>query len=269
MSLTKSDTLRVQGASLFYEVRGTGPLLLMIAGGGGGGDGFNGIANPLADRYTVVTYDRRGYYRSTLDDPREDVRLEMHSDDAHRLLALLSTAAAYVFGSSAGALIGLDLVARYPQQVRTLVAHEPPAYYLLPEPGQPREDPLEIYRREGGLAALKQMAAQIGVTYEQREPGVELPQASPQSAANAEALFSYTYQAVRRYRLDIAALAAAPTRIVLAGGSAGREYVGYRCAAAVADRLGKTVVEFPSHHAGYMSHPRAFAERLHDVLCDE
>jgi pimeloyl-ACP methyl ester carboxylesterase len=242
----------------------------MIAGGGGGGSGaWNGFVNYLTDAYSVVTYDRRGSLRSTLDNPVEGIPLEIHSEDAHRLLTELSTEPAYVLGSSAGALIGLDLVARHPEQVRTLVAHEPPAHYLLPDAEQPQEDPLETYRREGGLAALKQYWAQTGVNYENREPGVELPQRSPQGISNANALFAYTFLAVRRYRLDIAALLAAPTRIVLAGGSAGREYVGYQGATAVAELLGTVVVEFPSDHVGYITHPKAFAGRLHNVLDDE
>jgi pimeloyl-ACP methyl ester carboxylesterase len=270
MSLTKSDTLRVPGANLYYEVRGSGPLLLMIAGGGGGGSGdWNGFVNHLTDAYTIVTYDRRGSLRSTLDNPVEDIPLEIHSDDAYRLLTKLSTEPAYVFGSSAGALIGLDLVTRHPELVCTLVAHEPPAHYLLPDTEQSQENPLETYHREGGLAALKQYAEKIGVSHENREPGVEFPQRSPQGTANADALFKYTFLAVRRYRLDIAALLAASTRIVLAGGSAGKEYVGYRCAVAVAEGLGTTVVDFPSNHVGYITHPGAFAERLHDVLSNE
>lgn len=270
MSLTKSGTLRMPGASLYYEVRGSGPLLLMIAGGGGGGAGdWNGFVNYLTDAYTVVTYDRRGALRSTLDAPVEDILLETHGDDAHRLLAELSTEPAYVFGSSAGALVGLDLVARHPEQVRTLVAHEPPAHYLLPDEEPSQEDPLEIYRREGGLAALRRYMGRGSMNYEDREPGVEVPQVSREGAANADAFFKYTFLAVRRYRLDFAALSAAPTRIVLAGGSAGREDRAYRCAVAVAEHLGTTVEEFPSHHAGYMTHPRAFAEQLRNVLGDE
>lgn len=112
MSLTKHDTLRVPGAHLAYEVSGEGPLLLMIAGGSGGGGGFTGIADHLADQYTVVTYDRRGFGSSTLDDPQADVSVQRHSDDAHALLAALTTEPASVFGSSAGALIGRSSLTR-------------------------------------------------------------------------------------------------------------------------------------------------------------
>ncbi len=173
-----------------------------------------------------------------------------------------------MFGTSAGALVGLDLVAHHSEQVRLLVAHEPPAHYLLPEEDLSQEHSLEIYRREGGLAALRRYAARIGINYEDREPGVALPLGSREEAANADAFFQYTFLAVRRYRLDFAALAAAPTQIVLAGGSAGRAYRAYRCTLAVAERLGTTVVEFPSDHMGYMTHPQAFAERLREVLGD-
>ncbi len=266
MNVTKSSTLRVPGASLSYEVRGSGPLLLMIAGGGGGRAGFNGIANYLADSYTCVLYDRRGAFRSLLDNPNEDVSMETHSDDAHRLLAELTSEPAYVFGSSGGALVGLDLVARHPEQVRTLIAHEPPAGYLLPETEHPKEDLFEIYRREGGPAALARLTVLNGINYEIREPGVELTSTPEERTANADALFKYTFPAIHHYRLDFAALLAAPTRIVIANGSTGREYIGYHGATTVAEHLGTAVVKFPSHHVGYMTHPRAFAERLLDVL---
>jgi pimeloyl-ACP methyl ester carboxylesterase len=262
-----SSTLRVPGAGLAYQVCGSGPLLLLIAGGGGGSASFQGLVNRLSDSYTLVTYNRRGAIGSPLDDPEEDVSLETQSEDAHRLLAELTREPAVVFGSSAGALIGLDLVARHPEQVHTLVAHEPPTEYLLPDGAQAfPEDALDLYHREGGRVALQRFIAYNGMNYEDREPGVELAAAQAESAANADAFFRYNLLAVRGYRLDFAALVAAPTRIVLAGGETGRAYVGYRGATAVAERLGTSVVEFPGHHVGYLTHPRAFAERLRDVL---
>ncbi len=218
MSLTKQDTLRVPGAHLAYEVRGEGPLLLMIAGGGGEGGGFTGIADHLAEQYTVVTYDRRGAGRSTLDDPQADMSVQMHSNDAHTLLAALTTEPALVFGSSAGALIGLDLVVRYPQQVRLLVAHEPAA--------------------PGDLACFRS------------GPGAP----------------SGDLSAIRRYQLDLAALASVLSKIVLASGSAGQAFLPSQCTVALAERLGTDVVAFPSHHTGYITHPRAFAERLREEL---
>jgi pimeloyl-ACP methyl ester carboxylesterase len=272
LNRTQSEFLRVPGASLYYEMRGSGPLLLMIAGGDGGGGGFDALAGQLASHFTVVTYDRRGSFKSTLDEPVGDMRLETHSDDAHRLLdAVVGPAAApaYVFGSSAGALIGLDLAIRYPEGVRVLVAHEPPVEGLLPEFDRFQDDMLATYQREGAMPAMMKFMASLSVNYADLEPGVELPQRDTRRPGSGEAFFAYTFQPVHRYRLDLAALAAAPTHIVLAAGSAAPASMGYRCTAALAERLGVSLVEFPSHHAGYVSHPKAFAERLRSVLADE
>ena len=263
MNTTKIDTLRVLGASLYYEIRGRGPVLLLIGAGAADAASFNGIAAHLAGQYTVVSYDRRGYSRSPLDDLEEEQRIETHSDDAHRLLALLSTEPAYVFGSSGGALIGLDLAIRYPEQIRTLVSHEPPVGGLLPDAERPRMP----------LRDPQKFAASIGVSYDDREPDAEMPHELPEAkarlAANRAFLLAHEAPMYPRYTLDIAALAAAPTRIVIAAGQASRGYFPYRIATRLSERLGTAVVEFPSHHAGYVSHPRAFAEQLRNVLGGE
>jgi len=119
----KTETLQVPGASLYYEVRGSGPVLLMIPGGPMDADGFKDIADRLADDYTVVTYDCRGNSRSPMQGSWDDLTVGLFADDAHRLLDAVGTDQADVLGSSGGATYALDLVARYPGRVRTLVAH--------------------------------------------------------------------------------------------------------------------------------------------------
>jgi len=136
MSETKTATLKVPGASLYYEVTGSGPVLLMIPGAPADAGAFAGIAAQLADRYTVVSYDWRGSARSPLDEPPDlphGLPMQVQGDDAARLLAALGDGPAYVLGCSSGALTGLDLAARHPGRVDTLVAHEPPAMNLLPD----------------------------------------------------------------------------------------------------------------------------------------
>src|SRR3954466_1733836 len=133
MNKTAINTLRVPGATLSYEVYGTGPILLLIPGGGNDAHAFDSIVRRLADQYTVVAYSRRGLSQSTLDDPEEVQQVGVHSDDAHRLLKKLGSdyEPAFVFGSSGGAVVGLDLVARYPGQIHTLIAHEPPTHLAI------------------------------------------------------------------------------------------------------------------------------------------
>jgi pimeloyl-ACP methyl ester carboxylesterase len=132
MSATKEDTLRVAGTTLFYRVTGSGPTLLMLPGGHADADTAKTLCEQLVDNHVVVTYDRRRLSRSKIDRPVDSLTLATHSDDAHCPLGALTNEPALVFGSSMGALIGLDLVTRHPEQVRILVAHEPPAWDLLP-----------------------------------------------------------------------------------------------------------------------------------------
>jgi len=54
-----THALDVPGARLYYERRRSGPLLLII-GSPMGTTGFTGLAEAMAGRYTVVTYDPRG-----------------------------------------------------------------------------------------------------------------------------------------------------------------------------------------------------------------
>lgn len=275
MHEVQKHTLAVPGANLYYEVRGSGPVLLMIHGGGGDADNFF-CANHLADRYTVVTYDRRSHSRSQSADVAEAYRVETHSDDAHRLLATLTDEPAYVFSSSAGAVIGLDLALRHPDQIRMLIPHEPPLPQLLPDAEQAEarqiiEELEENHRRAGVLPALKQFSSRLGLPFA-GEIGAHQPSAEEMQQFIANMTFLMTYEApgIRRYTLDVdklkMALKAAPMQILPAGGSTSKEYFPYHCAAALAAQLGAEIVAFPGDHVGYTIYHEAFAARLHDVL---
>lgn len=272
MTEKKNNTLSVPGARLYYEVRGAGPVLLMLAGGHGDADTINPLASHLAGQFTVVTYDRRGLSRSRLDNPSEAISIESHSDDAHLLLAALTAEPAFVFGNSIGALIGLDLTASHPAQVRLLVAHEPPHPALLAGAERAHaEETLrnmeETYRSAGAMAAFQLLVADIGVKYDHLEPGVEPPQRTGQAAANLNFFFEHDLPAVIRYKLDMAMLeAVSKRRIRPAGGHSSRGTWPNLCAVALANRLGTGIVEFPSDHVGYMTHPRAFAASLGEAL---
>jgi pimeloyl-ACP methyl ester carboxylesterase len=271
MCTTNVDMLRVPGASLHYRKRGSGPLLLLLQGGDGDAEGSNGIADHLADYYTVVTYDRRGLSRSKIDDSVETLRLATHTDDVHYLLAALTAEPVYVFGASLGALMGLDLAARFPKQVRTLVAHEPPATQLLRDAERARalrdqEEVEEAFHREGIAAAMKKFVVMAGLNFEDREPDVELPRPGPERAANLRFFLSHDAPAVRLYKLDLAALQATPTKIVVAAGRTSGAALAHQCANALANRLGIPIVEFPGGHGGFLTHPRAFATKLREVF---
>ena len=140
LSTPTVHTIAVPGARLHCEVRGTGPLLLVVGSPMASAE-FAPLADALATDHTVVTYDPRGHARSTIDNPDDDATPEQRADDLVALLDALGAESADVFGSSGGAVTGLALVARHPARVRTLVAHEPPLLELLPDPDSSARPP--------------------------------------------------------------------------------------------------------------------------------
>jgi pimeloyl-ACP methyl ester carboxylesterase len=260
----------VPGASLHYKARGSGPLLLLLQGGDGDADGSDALAGHLASDYTVLSYDRRGLSRSPVSDPAAAIDMTTHSEDASRLLAAVTSDPALVLGTSLGAMLGLDLISRHPGQVRLLVAHEPPATGLLPEPERSQatrdqEEVEELYRREGIAAAMRKFMAVAGIRFDDREPDASIPQPRPGRIANLEFFLTHDAPAVRRYQLDLPALHKAAARIVPAAGASTQSFPRH-CAQALADELGRPLAEFPGGHSGFMLRPRAFAARLHEIL---
>ncbi|NUR26970.1 MAG: alpha/beta fold hydrolase [Catenulispora sp.] len=235
-------------SDLRRRVIGSGPPLLMISPGAGRASALRGIAEHLAGTFTVVTYDR--------DSTRERPSIAAHADDADRLLEPFGPA--YVFGTSIGALIGLELAVRHADNVRALVAHEPPLPYLLPADERPRLDLHQSFRADGAETALRAFAARVGVD-----------RVSPSSPESAEYFLGTELGSgmLARYRPDLDALAG--IRVVPAGGVEGRAFFPFRCAAELAHRLGTPLAEFPGNHAGFVAHPSAFAARLAQALIKE
>jgi pimeloyl-ACP methyl ester carboxylesterase len=270
----KAETLPVPGASLYYEVRGSGPVLLMIPGGPMDAGGFREIAERLADSYTVVTYDCRGNSRSPMQGSWDELTVGLAADDAHRLLDVFGPDQAYVLGSSGGATYGLDLVARYPGRVRTLVAHEPPVSELLPDAARYHalnEQIGETYRSQGTFAALQ--IFMNGVGFGSDEPPAQGEQTAEAAAAEARVggnlgLFAgRLIPVIGNYQPDLAALQRSSTRILVGVGDESTPgQMVYQTAHALAERLGSQPVHFPGGHGGFSDHPDGFAAVLREVL---
>jgi pimeloyl-ACP methyl ester carboxylesterase len=271
---TEASRLAVPGAALYYEVSGSGPVLLMIPGGPADADTFVDQAALLGDRYRVVRYDPRGLSRSALDQPPDELSVETQADDAHVLLAAMGGGPAYVFGSSGGAHVGLSLVASHPEQVDTLVAHEPPAAELLPPEVQQRTFPREVYdvyKKDGVGPAMQVFLARMGMGggQEPAGPPSDLPPEAQEAMArmqrNVEFWLAHTFLGIGTFVPDTDALRSGPSRVVVA---VGQETGGLlpQCARALAGRLGTQPVTFPGDHGGFSGQPAAFAEKLDQVL---
>jgi pimeloyl-ACP methyl ester carboxylesterase len=265
----------VPGATLYCERRGQGPLLLLVPGGSGDAGGFAMVADALAGDFTVVSYDRRGFGRSRLAAPPDDgVRLAADVGDARGLLEHFGGGRGLVMGSSSGAIVGLELLARHPEAVERLVAHEPPLVGLLPDGADQLaffDRVFATFERDGVDAALQQFNQHIGAEpMPVPPPGAKLPPHVAELIDRLKAnLAFFMVHELRQYPAtapDLAALAAAGAKLVLAGGAAGRQHVPYRPNLVLAERLGTEVVDFPGDHIGYVQHPAEFAARLTEVI---
>ncbi|GGS24279.1 hydrolase [Streptomyces nojiriensis] len=265
-------SLRVNGATLHYEVRGRGPLLLLVPGGTGGAASFDGIADDLAAEYTVATYDPRGMSRSTLDDPDAEQHVAEHADDAARILDLLSPGApARVFGTSSGAIVALHLLTARAERLVRVVAHEPPVVEVLPDAPDHRllvARVQETLRTEGLMPAMAVFAAGLRKDGDTAGPGAEVGLPS-QAAARAERTMADLPYFVGRivpgfmsYVPDIGRLETLADRLTLACGQDSRGELPYRPAAFLAERLGTELLHFPGGHTGLTTHPAGFGELL-------
>lgn len=270
-SRSETHTLNVPGARLHYETRGSGPVLLMV-GAPMGAAGFTALAQRLATERTVVTYDPRGLGRSSVDDPETDVTPELMADDLRHLLAEVAGGPVELFGSSGGGTTGLALVSRYPENVRTLVAHEPPLLSVLPDAADLLTGVDEVRRvlRDAGPApAFARFlrlsgSAPVGPV---GPPGSGDAAERDRAVARDGGMFlSHFVRPLSVYRPDVAALRTVPTRVVIAAGETSRGQSPQRAAAVLADELNTPLVVFPDGHAGFLHEPDAFAKALLSVL---
>lgn len=275
--MTQSATMTAQyldvpGARLYYEVMGAGPVLLFIPGGAADAGGFLPMAERLADTFTVVRYDPRGISRSALADP-VDVAVETHADDARRLLATVASAPAIVFGHSGGAVISLALVEQAPQQVGTLIAHEPPLTELLPADDPRRSEAQEIVRifqEEGPEAAMMRFMQAAGMDGPPPEMSPEAEAFMMEQMARMEQnvpFFLGHYLApITSFTPDIGKLRSASTEVLVGVGADSEGQETWDTTLALAERLGIEPVVFPGDHIGMATQPDAFAARLREVL---
>jgi pimeloyl-ACP methyl ester carboxylesterase len=275
MTTKTLNQVSVPGATLHYEVSGSGPVLLLISGGGTDAAAFDGIVPQLAEQYTVVTYDPRGNSRSPYAGKPADERVDQAAEDALAVLdAVGAEGPAYVFGSSSGAITGMELLVRHPDRVRLLVAHEPPAVELLPDATSSREFFLEVYetyRRDGRAAADRMFFGGIGVDEADELPPLEdLPpefrEVMERMDANSDVFYEHKLLPFTTYRPDVAALAALEDKLVPAVGHESSEVLPAEPILALSERLGWSVVAFPGGHGGYTSDPFEFATLLLRVL---
>jgi pimeloyl-ACP methyl ester carboxylesterase len=263
------DVLEVPGARLHYEVRGSGPLVVLVAAPMDARS-FEPLADLLADEYTVLTTDPRGIFRSRVADPDADATVELRADDLARLIAHLDRGPAAVLGSSGGAVSALALAQFHPGAVHTVIAHEPPLDELVEDREELRARTLEMietYRSGDARGAFRQFLAIANIelpeeVFEMMTGG----ERDPQSVADQRFQYEHMLLPTVSFVPDTASLRAGRARIVVGIGEQSAGELCDRTSRALAERLGVAPTMFPGDHVGFAQDPKAFAARLREVL---
>jgi len=278
--MATAHTVDAPGAPLSSEVRGSGPLLLVL-GAPMSAAHFAPLADALAGDHTVVTTDPRGISGSPVDDPEQDSTPDLRADDVAAILDDLGADAADVFGSSGGAVTGLALVARHPSRVRTLVAHEPPLLTLLPDAAEQLAMTDEIVatcHRDGPGAAFAKFMAQAGFVGGGDESGDDesggddgapVPQegeSSEEELRDGVRFLTHELSGTVRYAPDVDALTAGPARVVVGLGADSGALLTQHTTTALTTLLGTEPTIFPGDHGGFLGQPAEFAEALRKAL---
>ncbi|WP_327698410.1 alpha/beta fold hydrolase [Streptomyces sp. NBC_00459] len=261
-----------------YDVRGTGPVLLIIPGGAGHPMGLENPTALLSEHFTVVTYDPLGLAHGRLGKPVEEQRVEWWSEGAARVLdaVLPEGESAYVFGTSAGAVAALDLASRHPARLRHVVAHEPPVVTVLPDAERQRAMFTEVrdtYRARGVEAASARMTAGLEERALTEQELAKLSDAAEQPPSLSDELATPMAISLTRvlvpftsYAPDLGALSAPSPRLTVAMGIDSAGQLLHRTATVLARRTGSAARQFPGGHLGLLTHPAEFAARLRETL---
>jgi pimeloyl-ACP methyl ester carboxylesterase len=255
----------VDGGELYVSSIGDGPPLLMISGGIGAADDYRALVKQFSDEYTVVTYDRRGHFRST-DHTEGPISVRRHAEDAFAVIEYIDAGEATVFGTSAGAQIGLELAVRHPEALVELVAHEPPAVRLMPDADRwlaEAAEQVSLARSGDLLGAFTLFASQIA--------GAGLPGLRTVRLSNKQEwafLFDREVTSFLGYLPDLAALRKSRVDITPIAGVGSRGRYHYQPAKILALELGLPFVEVPGNHLAPQRNPAQFAEALRGLFLE-
>ena len=287
MTVVEAATRSIEapGATVTYDVRGgtsTDQPPLFLLGSPMGAAGFATLAGYFPER-TVITYDPRGAERSTKADPTTASTPDQHADDIHRIIEEVG-APVDLFASSGGAVNALALVATHPEDVRVLIAHEPPLATVLPDAENAKAAVRAIsdsYQTGGFGAGMARFIDITGHRGPFPDDIATRPAPDPKAFGmpaedngdRTDVMLAQNIFGTTHYEPDFNALRGCSTRIVCAAGVESEGEMANRGAHAVAERLGKDVVPFPSHHGGFLGgeygwggEPEAFAAKLRQVL---
>lgn len=167
--VTSSD-----GTTIAYDKKGQGPLLILVLGAMNKRGSGKKLTELLQDRFTVVSYDRRGRGDSTEVQPYTP---EKEVGDLEALIDDLG-GSAYLYGHSSGAILALMAARRLEDKIRKIAVYELP-YNPDPEAIKGhdayREELHQLLAEDKRGDAVALFVKSVGVTDKQIEAMQRLP----------------------------------------------------------------------------------------------
>ncbi len=285
MTETIIRTVEAPGAVLAYDVRepetSSGHRPLFVFGSPMGASGFEQLVGHFGDR-TVITYDPRGMERSTRE-PGSELTAEVHAEDYHRVIDAAQLGPVDAFGSSGGGMCALHWVVAHPEDVRTLVSHEPPLVALLEDREMAikvNADIVDTYQRQGYGPAMAKFIQLVMRQSPLPEDYLDQPAPDPvqfglptEDDGSRDDLLLGGNLAMPPFVPDADVLRVSSVRLIPAIGALGEGGLARRGGQALAELLGVEPVIFPGDHGGFAANewspnndPAAFAAKLRELL---
>lgn len=268
----QSGQVTSEGDTLYFEVRGTGEPLLMIAGATGDGGIYNNVAERLADKYQVITYDRRGNSRSSRKTP-QNFEVGQQARDAVAVIKAAGHQSARIFANSGGAVIALEMAKSQPQAIRSLIVHEPPVIQMLPDAQSLAVKYADINRTvwaDGYAKAYGEFIAFVfGAGPPPRTPAMgKLLDVFARAKNNQEFFMQNEIMPLTFYRPDVEAIKANKVKIKMAAGQVtlDKKFFYGQTAPLLAQQLGCEFVVFPGAHLSFMDIPEQWEPVLRKAL---
>ena len=263
MTITTDDEATTE---LYWEARGAGPAVLLIAGTPGDAGQMAAVADHLAADHLVITYDRRGTSRSVAPSGWSTTTVAEQADDAATVLSCVGVTSAVVFGTSNGAAVALELALRHPGRVTRAIVHEMPLLSVLEDLapvasaiGSIIGPAMEAGRPPAALEAFLRFAFGDGIV------DTWSPDLRDRLFGNAEMAFAVEFPAFQAYRPDADRLSAHGVPVTILVGEDQQAPFIHETARWLADRLGTTVGSAPGAHGPQFSAPAALAATIREI----
>jgi pimeloyl-ACP methyl ester carboxylesterase len=250
---------------LYFERRGDGQPVLLLHATLSSSRQLRPLASRLAERHMVVSVDRRGSGRSTIEGAAEPIPVTAHIDDLAAIIDAEGRGPVAVVGHSYGGCVAIELAAHRPGLVSAVFAYEPP--YALVAPPQAQAAMTEVGRRTlaardaGGLAAAA-LAFMEGVS------GAEAVAAlSPSARASVERAGQGAVADATLAGMDPDALGRIGCPVRIATGGASAPFYAEIADALAARISGADHVRLPElQHMAPVLRPAVIARAIEDFL---